>query len=89
MLKSRSSVGRGSVAKLGDFGLAVKLKRGERSRDNHFRGTITHMAPEVLLHGRLSRASDVYSFGILLWQLFTGATLYSGLSAVGFGFSFG
>ncbi len=28
-------------------------------------GSPSHMAPEVLLHGRVSKASDVYSFGIL------------------------
>lgn len=26
-------------------------------------GTMTHMAPEVLLQGKLSRASDVYAYG--------------------------
>jgi serine/threonine protein kinase len=34
-------------------------------------GTTTHMAPEVLLEGKLSRASDVYAFGILMWELLT------------------
>ncbi len=29
-------------------------------------GTITHMAPEVLMKGCLSKASDVYAFGITL-----------------------
>jgi serine/threonine protein kinase len=28
-------------------------------------GTLKHMAPELLLQGRASKASDVYAFGIL------------------------
>jgi serine/threonine protein kinase len=33
---------------------------------------MSHMAPEVMLQGRISKAADVYSFGITLWDLFTG-----------------
>jgi serine/threonine protein kinase len=32
-------------------------------------GTITHQAPELLEHGLTSKAADVYSFGVLLWQM--------------------
>jgi serine/threonine protein kinase len=32
-------------------------------------GTITHMPPELLEHGVSSKAADVYSFGVLLWQV--------------------
>ena len=41
-------------------------------------GTLTHMAPEVLLAGRLSKASDVYAFGITLWELYTGGHAFKG-----------
>lgn len=32
---------------------------------------MTHMAPELLLHGQISKASDVYAYGVLLWELYT------------------
>ncbi len=36
------------------------------------------MAPEVLLHGHVSKASDVYAFGITMWELFTAGTPFDG-----------
>jgi serine/threonine protein kinase len=40
------------------------------------------MAPELLMHGRCSRASDVYSYGILLWELATGSKAFAGAQVV-------
>ena len=45
----------------------------------HLPSTITHMAPELLLAGRVSKASDVYAFAILVWELYTGAHAYAGM----------
>jgi serine/threonine protein kinase len=42
-------------------------------------GTPTHMAPELLLHGHVSKASDVYAFGILLWEMLVGARPYGSI----------
>ncbi len=36
-------------------------------------GTVTHMPPELLSDGKLSRAADVYSFGVILNEMFCGA----------------
>ena len=36
------------------------------------------MAPEVLDQGRISRASDVYAFGILLYELYSGRSAFKG-----------
>ena len=57
------------VAKVADFGLSRNLVVGQTHLSTQSHGTVTHMAPELLERGRLSRASDVYSFGILLWEL--------------------
>ena len=40
------------------------------------KGTPTHMAPEVLLEGKQSKAADMYAFGITLWELFTSSHPY-------------
>jgi serine/threonine protein kinase len=42
-------------------------------------GTVTHMAPEVLLQGVSSKAADVYSFGVLLWQMLTSSRPWAGM----------
>ncbi|KAJ9517261.1 hypothetical protein QJQ45_009127 [Haematococcus lacustris] len=76
---SGGSVGRGVTAKIADFGLAVKLPPGESCINNLFQGTITHMAPEVLKDGCISKQSDVYAFGITLWELFTGGHAFKGV----------
>lgn len=41
---------------------------------------LSHMPPELVLHGTVSRAVDVYSFGVLLWQMYTGSRPWSGLT---------
>ncbi|WIA39118.1 hypothetical protein OEZ86_005253 [Tetradesmus obliquus] len=77
LLKSDASA-RGCIVKVADFGLAVRME----CCDTHvsaFQGTMSHMAPEALLHGRISKAGDVYAFGISLWELFTGGQAYQGI----------
>jgi serine/threonine protein kinase len=36
------------------------------------------MAPELLLEGHASRSSDVYAFGVLLWEMTTGKRAFQG-----------
>lgn len=43
-------------------------------------GTPTHMAPELFTSGHLSKASDVYAFGVLLFEIVTGQRAYTGTS---------
>jgi serine/threonine-protein kinase len=56
-------------AKISDFGLA-DLAAEQRSPDGA--GTPSYMAPEQLAEGRTSFASDIYSLGLILYELFTG-----------------
>ncbi len=37
------------------------------------------MAPELMLHGHISKRVDVYAFGIMLWELFTGDKAHRGV----------
>ena len=69
-----------------DFGLARRLPR---SADGHvpeptvtipsvMAGTLSHMAPEVLLGGSADVRSDVWALGILLYELATGELPFTG-----------
>lgn len=54
------------VAKISDFGLAGVLQEGRSHHSTKTLGTISHCAPEVLKHGHVSPAGDVYSFGLMV-----------------------
>ncbi|WIA13330.1 hypothetical protein OEZ85_006913 [Tetradesmus obliquus] len=69
----------GQVAKISDFGLAATLLDGATHRSTASMGTITHMAPEVLRSGHMSTAADVYSFGIMMWEVYTNQQAHQGL----------
>ncbi|KAL3143838.1 hypothetical protein ABBQ32_003662 [Trebouxia sp. C0010 RCD-2024] len=68
---------RGFTAKVADFGLSRTL--GSEPVDTGTYGTVTHMPPELLTTGKLSKSADVYAFGVLLWEMWTGQRPWSGL----------
>jgi len=53
-----------------DFGLAEALGHGEANRSDGIVGTLPYMAPEQL-RGRSDARSDIYSFGLTLYELLT------------------
>jgi serine/threonine protein kinase len=66
------------IAKIGDWGSARATLSGSRTM-THGVGTACWLAPEVIKHARSSKFSDVYSFGIVLWELATREEVYQGL----------
>jgi serine/threonine protein kinase len=67
---------RGWLGKIADFGLSVKIKRGEQHVSGIQHGTEGYVAPEVLQTRRMVKASDVYSFGIIMWELWHARLYY-------------
>ncbi|MHC4446979.1 MAG: serine/threonine-protein kinase, partial [Planctomycetota bacterium] len=61
--------GRGRV-RITDFGLAGLAEELEQERQPV--GTPAYMAPEQLSEGSVSTSSDVYSLGLILYEVFTG-----------------
>jgi serine/threonine protein kinase len=59
LLKLSNSEQRGLTAKVSDFGLSFKMDQAETHVSSMFQGTQTHMAPEVMESGCLSKAADV------------------------------
>ncbi|PNH09439.1 Tyrosine-protein kinase transforming protein Src [Tetrabaena socialis] len=63
------------TAKVADFGLSLPLEVGATHASRRFHGTPMYSAPEVLVMGRQSPQADVWSFGLLLLELFYGCAL--------------
>eukprot|EP00930_Biecheleria_cincta_P070785 TRINITY_DN58394_c0_g1_i1.p1 TRINITY_DN58394_c0_g1~~TRINITY_DN58394_c0_g1_i1.p1 ORF type:complete len:597 (+),score=75.55 TRINITY_DN58394_c0_g1_i1:87-1793(+) len=85
LLKTDSSRVTGMICKVCDFGLARILEEDSEQLLTTQLGTVTHMPPELFLLEReamsLSPKTDVYSYGILLWQLLMGKPPYQGMMA--------
>lgn len=77
MLRSSGSDSRRIVAKVADFGLSISLDDQQTHMSALYQGTLTHMAPEVLMRGHVSKAADVYAFGITMYELVTGCHPFS------------
>jgi serine/threonine protein kinase len=62
-----------------DFGLAMPLSAGDSHATLLARGTPTHMSPELFTAGHISKASDVFAYGVLLFEIMTGQRAYAGV----------
>lgn len=57
---------------LTDFGLALRIDRTNMARPAALAGTIAYLSPEAC-HGKpLDQLSDIWSFGVMLFELLTG-----------------
>eukprot|EP00192_Tetraselmis_astigmatica_P010236 CAMPEP_0117664692 /NCGR_PEP_ID=MMETSP0804-20121206/9370_1 /TAXON_ID=1074897 /ORGANISM="Tetraselmis astigmatica, Strain CCMP880" /LENGTH=852 /DNA_ID=CAMNT_0005471971 /DNA_START=365 /DNA_END=2923 /DNA_ORIENTATION=- len=63
-------------AKISDFGTSVILEPGRGVLNEFFAGTPAYMAPEVISRKPVTQAVDVFSFGVLLFELVTGQKAY-------------
>ena len=65
--------------KLTDFGVA-EVEGVMRGDQGALRGTISYMSPEAVLGQAVDHRADLFSAGIILWELYTGQRLFSGNS---------
>ncbi|XP_041319508.1 mitogen-activated protein kinase kinase kinase 11-like, partial [Pyrgilauda ruficollis] len=69
----------GKTLKITDFGLA---REWQRTTKMSAAGTYAWMAPEVIRASTFSKGSDVWSYGVLLWELLTGEVPYRGIDGL-------
>ncbi|KAH7445732.1 hypothetical protein KP509_01G022100 [Ceratopteris richardii] len=66
--------------KIADFGVArIEVQTEGMTPET---GTYRWMAPEMILHRAYNHKVDVYSFGIVLWELVTGNIPFQNMTAV-------
>ncbi|KAK9073969.1 hypothetical protein SSX86_006563 [Deinandra increscens subsp. villosa] len=59
-------------AKLGDFGLAKLVDHEKGVQTTKLAGTIGYMAPECVVTGKATKESDVFSFGVVIFEIACG-----------------
>uniref|UniRef100_A0A8C4ZAP4 Mitogen-activated protein kinase kinase kinase 12 n=1 Tax=Gadus morhua TaxID=8049 RepID=A0A8C4ZAP4_GADMO len=62
------------LVKISDFGTSRELS--EKSTKMSFAGTVAWMAPEVIRNEPVSEKVDIWSFGVVLWEMLTGEIPY-------------
>ncbi|TDU87001.1 serine/threonine-protein kinase [Kribbella voronezhensis] len=71
------------TVKVADFGLARAVTTtGQTATQGLLMGTVSYLAPELVTDGRADARSDVYSAGIMLYELLTGIKPHSGDSPI-------
>ncbi len=68
------------TVKLLDFGIAKAQNRFGETRSGTLKGKLPYMSPEQCRGEELDRRSDVFSLGIMLYELTLGRRLFSGVS---------
>jgi serine/threonine protein kinase len=66
--------------KMLDFGIAKVVTSSTAVAASRIAGTVAYMSPEQITGSRIDRRSDIYSMGILLYQMLTGELPFRGES---------
>src|SRR5699024_10982878 len=68
--------------KVTDFGLAVALSATSLTQTNSILGSVHYLSPEQARGGMATKKSDIYSLGIVFYELLTGRLAFSGETAI-------
>lgn len=68
--------------KVTDFGIAIALSATALTQTNSILGSVHYLSPEQARGGLATKISDIYSLGIVFFELLTGRLPFSGESPV-------
>jgi serine/threonine-protein kinase len=66
--------------KLGDFGLARAIT--QHTETGSVVGTVAYLSPELVTRGQADARSDIYSLGVMIFEMLTGKQPFEGEQAV-------
>lgn len=70
-----------AAVQVSDFGLSQVLPDNNQTQlSTKYSGTVTHMAPELIEDGKVYPQGDVYAFGVIMWEVFTGGAPYPNMA---------
>jgi serine/threonine-protein kinase len=67
---------------LTDFGLSKAITELKTTATGTILGTVAYVAPEIVDYGTVSPKADIYSIGIMMYELLTGNPPFQGKSAI-------
>ncbi len=70
------------VLKVTDFGIARAISSATITHTNSVMGSVHYLSPEQARGGHVTYKSDIYSLGIVLYEMVTGVLPFSGDTAV-------
>lgn len=70
-------VGEDGITRVVDFGIAKAAHLTRSSDTSKLKGKLGYMAPEQFLGGEVDRRCDIFSAGIILWEMLTGKKLFA------------
>ena len=71
-------IDRSEVVKVADFGLAHAIGANNSSASASLLGTVAYISPEVVTRGHSDERSDLYSLGVVLFEMLTGRQPFVG-----------
>jgi serine/threonine protein kinase len=71
-------VGVDGSSRITDFGVARAAARYAITRSQVIKGKVAYLSPEQATAGDIDRRSDLFSMGIVLWEVLTGRALFHG-----------
>ncbi|WP_437603896.1 serine/threonine-protein kinase [Sorangium sp. So ce590] len=71
-------VGVDGTARLLDFGIAKARGRLSTTRGGQLKGKLPYMSPEQILCADVTRRTDVFAAGVVLWEALAGQRLFDG-----------
>ncbi|MDI6097962.1 Stk1 family PASTA domain-containing Ser/Thr kinase [Actinoplanes sp. NEAU-A12] len=71
-----------AVVKVADFGLARAIEASTVDDTGQLMATVAYVAPELVQNGQADARTDVYSAGIVLFEMLTGRVPYDGAEPI-------